>query len=59
MAGVDASPRSGCDAAIAAGPLLACAAAVEALRRGEIESALIADPGGGSAASAVVFTTRT
>jgi 3-oxoacyl-[acyl-carrier-protein] synthase II len=42
--------------AAAAGPLLACAAAVEMLRRGEVGSVLVADPGDGSTASAVILT---
>jgi 3-oxoacyl-[acyl-carrier-protein] synthase II len=42
--------------AAASGPLLGCAAAVERLRRGEVERVLVADPGDGSAASAVILT---
>lgn len=40
----------------ASGPVLACAAAIGALRRGEARAVLVTDPGG-SAASAVVLTT--
>ena len=43
--------------AAASGSLGACAAALEALRRGEARSLIVTDPGG-SAASAVILTTN-